>query len=146
MKKYKQIFDEAKQVGTLYHYTNIENLISILKTNTLITNSLFISTTRSKTFIDINQSLKFSDARLILDGDKLSQKYKIKPYKAFDAVSKLYHTEQEEIILTKKINNILIYCLDIQVKDNIENNNLRLEIFKVQHPSLYKLITFKNFI
>jgi hypothetical protein len=76
---------EAKQVGTLYHWTTLKNLMGIIKTNRLNTGHSghgefdYISTTRSKdkTQFGIAEN---SDVVLVLDGDKISNRYKIIPY------------------------------------------------------------------
>jgi hypothetical protein len=76
---------EAKQVGTLYHWTTWKSLMSIIKTNSLHTGHSghgefdYISTTRSKdkTQFGIAES---SNVVLVLDGDKISNRYKIIPY------------------------------------------------------------------
>jgi hypothetical protein len=77
--------EEAKQVGTLYHWTSLKNLANIIKTNTILPSHSghgeydWVSLTRSK---DRNQFgiSKSSDCVIVLDGDKLSNNYKIKPY------------------------------------------------------------------
>jgi len=76
---------EAKQVGTIYHFTN--DLEKILQTNLLKATSVknsstplsIVSFTRTphRTF-DI---ARYSDSVLVIDGDKLSNKYKISPFK-----------------------------------------------------------------
>jgi hypothetical protein len=75
---------EGKQVGTLYHYTDIEHhgtqiLYNIIKQNVLIPSkeSSYVSLTRSK-----NQDFTLAQEKsvIVLDGDKLSNNYKITPY------------------------------------------------------------------
>jgi hypothetical protein len=80
---------EGKQVGTLYHWTTLKNLIDIIKINRLNPGhhssgaSNYISTTRSKdkTQFEIAED---SDAALVLDGDKISNRHKIIPYHDLD--------------------------------------------------------------
>jgi hypothetical protein len=81
--------DEAKQVGNLYHYTSAEGLKSILTSNSLKTSQenylgkelQFVSFTRNKNFHNKGQNFNVkTDYRITLDGDKLSSKYKIKPF------------------------------------------------------------------
>jgi len=80
---------EGKQVGTLYHYTSAEGLKNILKTGQLKTSEEnylghelhYISFTRNKNFH--KKGSKFgvqTEYRIALDGDKLSNKYKIRPF------------------------------------------------------------------
>jgi len=76
---------EGKQVGNLYHFTN--DLPEIIQSNTLKATKIknasapvsFVSFTRTphRTF-DI---ARYSDSVLVIDGDKLSNKYKITPFK-----------------------------------------------------------------
>ena len=79
----------GKQVGTLYHYTSADGLKGILKSNSIkaskeyyLGNDLhFISFTRNKNFHKKGSSFDVKiDYRIALDGDKLSNKYKIKPF------------------------------------------------------------------
>ena len=79
------IREEGKQVGTLYHFTNLDNLIKILNQDILKSNSNnsgYISFTRNKNFVKISRFLSGGsvDCALIINGDKLSNNYKIEPY------------------------------------------------------------------
>ena len=76
--------NEGKQVGLLYHVTTPENLKKILDSNTLKgsisdfhggKDFIGISTTRNKNFL-YNQN----QIQIVLDGDKISNNYKIMPY------------------------------------------------------------------
>ena len=86
--------NEAKQVGTLYHICNLSSLNHILKTDTiessgkwnndLYNGDEFVSFTRSQYFIPtdglfhlISQNILF---QIVVDGNKLSENYKIGPY------------------------------------------------------------------
>jgi len=83
--KYNDNLEEAKQVGTLYHWTSLKSLANIIKTNTILPSHSghgeydWVSLTRSK---DKNQFgiAEAADCVIVLDGDKLSNKYKIEPY------------------------------------------------------------------
>jgi len=78
--------NEGKQVGTLYHYADLFDIENIIKQNKLkaSNNPPSISFTRV-----MNNDLKMwfggGDDLIILviDGDKLSQNYKIRPYRDF---------------------------------------------------------------
>ena len=78
--------EEAKQVGLLYHATELENVIDILKSNKLIAmRDIGISVSRSKNFFLYNSLYTYHNydpwnACLVLDGDKLSNNYKILPF------------------------------------------------------------------
>tara|TARA_R110000822_G_scaffold149056_6_gene288139 strand:+ start:4782 stop:7679 length:2898 start_codon:yes stop_codon:yes gene_type:complete len=77
--------NEAKQVGLLYHVTTPQKLEKILNSNTLRgsyiswdggeTDFLGISTTRNKNFLYDNNKIQ-----IVLDGDKISNNYKVMPY------------------------------------------------------------------
>jgi len=104
MKKFKEYIKERKQVGKLYHFTNPFNLNHIINDGYLDTQSgrgyNYISFTRNK---DFNKSSAWWEqtVRFTLDGDKLSDKYKIEPYHDPD----LAHgsNEMEERIIAKKV-------------------------------------------
>jgi hypothetical protein len=81
--------EEGKQVGSLYHYTSADGLKGILQSNKInaseenyLGNELYyISFTRNKNFH--KKGSKFgvqTEYRITLDGDKLSNKYKIRPF------------------------------------------------------------------
>jgi hypothetical protein len=94
MIKLTDILNEAKQVGKLYHFTSLENLESIKKhglkfnkDNLSFFNPKYrhvlysISTTRNKSE-DIAAGWGKAQIRITLDGDKISNKYKILPVNA----------------------------------------------------------------
>lgn len=89
---------EAKQVGTLYHFTSLEALDKIIDNEGLVSNIHdWISFTRNFTNPKTGH-LEELNVRLAFDGDKLSNKFKIEPY-----LDKGYATrsdeEQEERVL-----------------------------------------------
>lgn len=80
---------EAKQVGLLYHYTDPKNVKNILdkglkfsEPQEEISNNYYISTTRKK------QKTWIGDAEIILDGDAISNNYKIVPIQASTLIDK----------------------------------------------------------
>jgi hypothetical protein len=99
--EYKQKVEEAKQVGKLYHFTYIENAADILKSNKLkasindanllpTTNKFItkpivphVSFTRYK-HVDQNDQVWGLDCRITLDGNKMSNRYKVYPHSIFD--------------------------------------------------------------
>lgn len=133
----EQIIKEtAKSVGNLYHYTTIDSLFKILNENALKTINLdSISFTRNKNFHkqirDLNKPL---EVRLLIDGDKISNKYKIIPHSDKDFVNSPDEREQEERVF-KEIHNIKNYIKLIEINegslDYDENErNKELEIIK----------------
>ena len=82
MIKLIDLLKEGKQVGILYHYTDPKNVENIKKNGIRfsppqqeISNMYYISTTRKK------QNWKHL-TQITLDGDKISEKYKISPIQA----------------------------------------------------------------
>ena len=80
---------EGKQVGILYHYTSPSNIKSIEENGIKFTSPqqkisdmYFISTTRKK-----QTSWEKYSAEIVLDGDKISEKYKIIPIQAMKFLS-----------------------------------------------------------
>lgn len=109
MIKLVDILREAKQVGILYHSTSGDNLISILKSN-----SLKIGMTANYTmetpiaiFFTRNKNYRPGDYTLKLDGNKLSNNYKVNPY---DSIGN--RGEAEEYI-TQTIKDLSNYLIDI---------------------------------
>lgn len=88
-----QTLNEAKQVGLLYHFTSYDNLINILRNNNLGSGVVSPSTsfTRNKNLQRIYTSVEDDDygkdmsCCIVVNGDKLSNNYKIKPYNFYDS-------------------------------------------------------------
>ena len=116
---------EGKQVGILYHYTTLKNAISILKDNALKKNTEpqedeygeerdGISFTRFSHTNILGSSDDRLSVRLKLDGDKLSNKYKVSPYHwQFDGDAE--GDEAEEIIRVDIIPNLNQYLLGVDI-------------------------------
>jgi hypothetical protein len=86
MIKLIDLLNERKQVGILYHFTDLISLIKILETNTLKGSNKwdenqkpFTSFTRNKNGWGLVGG-PGKTVRISVDGDKLSDKYKISPY------------------------------------------------------------------
>lgn len=88
----KQIY-EAKQVGNLYHVCTLDAYLKyILPTDTLTASgkyynhlynsNRYVSFTRDKHFVVSTETVNNTPCiiQLVIDGDKLSENYKIKPY------------------------------------------------------------------
>jgi hypothetical protein len=151
---------EGKQVGTLYHNTNIKKAIQIIKTNKLKINldtghifidyrnkpedfifmmgnpvhknylegkiKAFISFTRNKNYRRVEDNVQF-----VLDGDKLSENYKISPYSQFGGRS---YDEMEERIY-KDITNLNKYIIKII----LPNSNPEIESLLKEKNIPYEL-------
>ena len=149
--QYKEKLNEGKQVGTLYHFTYIPALREILNTNILgdaegleygepelyrtniASDNKYgrISLTRNKNFNSVH--IKNPSVCLVLDGDKISQNTKIKPYH-FDP-SHRWDKDSEEYkrFITK-------YGKDA-FEDQMEET---VSIIKNLDRYLTKVIIFKN--
>jgi len=112
MIKFKDYLSERKQVGNLYHFTQIIYLPAILKSKKLETPkwTSYVSFTRNKILPNTNpENWKYATVRLTIDGDKLSDKYKIKPYSYFKSP---LGSEDEERIKNKSV-DIKILAIDV---------------------------------
>ena len=118
---------EGKQVGNLYHFTSILNIFNILKTQRLNPNTENqISTTRS---LSLNVAF-FQDesdtpqCRLMFDGNKISTKYKIQPFKHYPDEESF----EEQIIVNGKPFYFSPYLkrIDIFTGNSIKNKGMKL--------------------
>ena len=124
MIKLIDLLNEAKQVGILYHFTDMFSLINILKTDTLKASnkhekdkSPTVSLTRDK-LGDIGGvgGTGTKTVRISIDGDKLSNKYKIIPYNYYSNYPDFKDSSDEmEEIVQGDIKNIKNYIIEIRV-------------------------------
>jgi hypothetical protein len=120
------VLNEGKQIGTLYHFTDVDALLDILKSNKMMAfprsgmgddqNFYYVSFTRNKNLF-INKSKLYTDVEvaLVLDGDMLSNKYKFEPFSSSET-SKPEYEERIKIPATssnKDIENIKKYLKGI---------------------------------
>lgn len=113
---------ERKQIGNLYHIFDLNKLSYMLKKDKLSSYKFHnISTTRSKNMNYYTGDSSTSIFKFELDGDKLSDRYKIKPYQ-YKTFSGGYLTEYEEVIKTQDIENISKYVKKfIIIKSKVES-------------------------
>ena len=106
---------EAKNYPTMYHHTKFSSALNVLKTNALKPGSTgFISLTRNKNFLkQANVGLVGLGAELVINGSKLSERYKIEPYK-YHSLDVEVPDESEERI-KKTISNALDYIVQINL-------------------------------
>ena len=150
MIKLLDILREAKQAGPLYHFTNIESLSDILQSglkfvlnNSTLpqhTGTYYISATRDKSgagVIDYLSNMTEFNVRLQLDGDKISERYKVEPInienvwmagdKDWEKSTKFPELFEERIISKKSgyLSPVYITQIDTIVpEDEIEDEEL----------------------
>lgn len=112
----QEMIDEAKQVGTIYHFTSYSGLLSIIKDEyklkdftganvdnvklTDLNRELYVSFTRSRNLVS---DTVYKQARITVDGTKLSNQYKITPFADKKAgYGRTTSDEAEERIVVKK--------------------------------------------
>jgi hypothetical protein len=140
----RKVLQESKQVGTLYHFTSFDSLESILKTNTIKgswgnqdVKGKYISTTRNKNFWkdDPNLGAEELNVALVFNGNKLSNKYKIKPY-AYEPYRDLDRSgsEAEELVLLPQgiLPNVRSYLLGVMLLE--PNKNIEKMLTKLNIP------------
>lgn len=136
MKSFKQHIIEAKQVGILYHYTSLYGLLRILQDNKIHRGKFsYVSLTRDKFFHKHGRFGISLDVRLILDGDKLSNNYKIKPFNYWQIVKDKEPKESEER-LNKNLENLNEYLIGIEFqKQTLEKLYLlsKAETIKIEN-------------
>lgn len=130
---YQRLFQEEKQIGIIYHFTNFDNLYSILKSGKLKGNKDILERDKEKykthnfgenkysySFTRKRDLTEFGTIRITLNGSKLSQKYKIFPIgdkNKYDLGEERINSKYSELdiidsiisvnITPSKINNIL---------------------------------------
>lgn len=154
---------EAKQVGVLYHFTKLDNLYHILKSDKLRGTQFpggnyYISFTRDKNF---NKSEKRRDqgitpeVKITVDGNKLSSRYKFEPYNYYGDpksgnLNPIPHSKahlkdkgefEERIILKNElgIQNFDSYVISYEIllnelkKSNLDDEGNKLIIDKINN-------------
>jgi len=112
---------ENKQVGELYHLVDIDKLNFIIDTNTIKSYKFNnISLTRNillNSYIGNNPTTIF---KLIIDADKLSNSYKIKPFR-YKSMNGMFFNEYEEVVLTNNIIDAFKYIKKVVlIKSKVE--------------------------
>lgn len=128
MKYLKPLILESKQVGIIYHFTGIWNLYEMLKFDDfrIKTGYNYISFTRNPIMFSPELLQSKLQTRIMIDGNKLSNKYKISPFK--DKMVDKEHGEWEERV--KKENDLF----KIRSLDNVNISDCILEIDIIDEP------------
>jgi hypothetical protein len=158
----KKVFDKyiiaAKQVGILYHHTSYSKALSILSMDHIKASygegsEGFVSTTRNKNLLKQSTlGLGGVGAVFVLDGNKLSNNYKIVPWKysAGPDASAVGDEDEERIMGTKRSNlaritNIKSYIIEIKLYETYFDKNkkdydvLSMRFFKGEDISIEDL-------
>ena len=125
---------EAKQVGDIYHFTSLQGLYGVLKDGFIKPNSEGqISTTRNKN-VDMSSFFEYSGGQvtvmLTLDGNKISNQYKVKPFRYDPTSLPVYQDKfefEEQIITNGKNFPIFPYLKNVSITiDNEHNLNKKM--------------------
>lgn len=164
IKYYIEFLKEGKNVGILYHFTNDESILSILEDDILKSNgndytSLnAVSLTRDKHFHKNKYRSIDNSFRIVLDGNKLSNKYKIIPHQdAFEPMiqdyiwkghpnRRLYFESESEEKIESDIYNITNYIIEINYHKTFYRNSLKLELEREYFNSIQELCSEKGII
>jgi len=167
MIRFTDLLQDAKQVGTIYHYTTFDSGLKILKSNKLKafdaddstnTNPVFaVSFTRNKRFhnnnnvgFDVSSFGMKPQVRFTIDGNKLSNKFKVRPYSQKGRFSKSRtNFESEERVISDKpfsipLSNYLI-SVDILVEYKKPSNDydlIGILNYKEYAPVRAKIVKF----
>lgn len=133
---FKQHVTEGKQVGELYHFTDINSMDKILETNVMgvagrASGKAPISFTRNKNFNPKGRGLgRSAQVMFVMDGNKLSNNYKVRPI-AYDSISKSIAKGFEfEELLQGPIKNVKKYIRKIIILDK------NYDMFKISHDNM----------
>lgn len=137
---------EAKQVGRIFHFTKLKSLESILKSGALSSNNGYISFTRNPFLSDrkmYQNDFTFINGeynvRIELNGNKMSNKYKIEPYlDCFNDICR-HQGENEE-----RINKDTVEIFDFIEEIQILRNKQIVEKLRQLYPTI-RIISVDNF-
>lgn len=156
---------EGKQVGLLYHFTSIDAMLHIVANNELGKNDdkyEKISATRNKNFYKSTKIIP-TECCIILDGDKISNKYKISPTdynynKGFGLKpTKNFEDQYEELIhgqikpLSKYTKRIFIFDIDFDAvygeEDTMQylSNVMNVDSDDISYKDIIDFIESKGF-
>jgi len=132
MIKLINLLNEGKQVGLLYHWTDFMGSMNIISQDFLkgyLTDTFreqpAISFTRNKNFYKGKNKLATKpEICFVIDGDKLSNHYKIQPFQD----PKVKKDEMEEKVLTEGIKNFSQYITNIIIVKNRFNKSFSYSV------------------
>ena len=151
----KELVNEAKQVGTLYHVCSLDAFVKyIIPNNELKASGKFyndllktydaISFTRNPLFVvstgtSLNADILFQFA---VDGDMLSEKYKVTPYQDVKFTNNFSVSNESEEVVIGPIKNFKSYIK--KVKFDIKDLNLSKDTTIKQY--LFRLKKIKKYL
>ena len=120
IKNYYQYINEGRQRGPLYHILSVDSLKYVIDNDSITGHhyTTAISTTRNKMMNHYTGDRPSAFFKLELDGDKLSNDYKIKPYVFVSRGTNVRLDEWEEQVKTKKIKNAFKYIKKVIIIKN----------------------------
>ena len=161
----KLIYNEAKQAGTLYHVCSLNAYLKYILPkdqlrasgsyyNYIYGGNDYISFTRDKYFVVGLLANTDIVVQLVIDGNKLSENYKIGPYNdfAFDDNGKIVKDnprdrEMEEVV-RGPIKNISKYIKEVRIDfhdmDQFVINELKKNISKLKNCVYYNFVKDKS--
>lgn len=155
---------EAKNLGTLYHFTSVNSIEKILEENKLRPHAQTLknekevfgcSLTRDKFFHKTGDRLDSGvagiSARISLNGNKISERYKIFPFNWFyvflstseETRARGDYSESEELVVTSEqgLTNLKNYILEISILKNIEKQEIdRIKKICTKHKIKFKVL------
>jgi hypothetical protein len=149
------LYNEAKQVGKVYHFTDYDSALSIVKDGYKLKNArdirrpedkvYYVSFSRNK---DLKSNTISSNVRFSIDGDKLSTKYKVAPYADTKAgYTRKHGHEAEERVETKDgtvdFSNSL---LSIEIKNINNYSDEDFDEEETSEPSPPSMMGYNNLI
>lgn len=178
VKQFESALYEAKQVGTLYHVCTLESYIKYIQPtdtlqasgtfkNKLYNNRNYVSFTRNQRFVIHLSSNSNIRIQLVVDGDKLSENYKIAPYNywAFplsyrdidsssdseenNAAGFVYDkpsNRQDEEVVKGPIKNLSRYLKEVRIDFVQVPNDKDIELLEKYKQQLNECVVYYPFI
>ncbi len=145
MKTFKELI-EGKQVGIIYHFTDLNSFEKILKSKFKLKDIYkhgYISFSRNSRLEEFGKK----GIRITVDGDKLSNKYSIKPFMDLQHDVTRNHGENEEMIKVKKGDSIDIKnsVLAVEHLTKLRLPMDRLEKIRIFLKNKYPLIKYGQY-
>ena len=154
LKQLREMVQEAKQVGDIYHFTTTDSLHHIINGDDPYSlysrNGHSISTTRNKHLTMTNKNFRHCNVKITLNGDKISNNHKItpiagrtnsedSPWPITDDAHRMNrkHGEAEELILHHPF-NIKKYIKHVHILSHREGSDADKLYHQEIHPTLKK--------